>query len=73
MIDELTCRNPKYSDTEIIEMFKRAVRGDLLHEHELEDPTAFETLVRKKEIGNLSVERLLPQLVDGEEYTGRAR
>lgn len=50
MIDELTRRNPKHSDTEIVEMYKSAVRSALMHEHELEDTTAFETLVRKKEI-----------------------
>ena len=52
-------------------MYNRAVRSALMHEHELEDPTAFETLVRKKEIP--SIERLLPQLVDGEECKGKAR
>ena len=31
-------------------MYNRAVRSALMHEHELEDPTAFETLVREKEI-----------------------
>ena len=50
MIDELTRRNPKHSDTEIVEMYKMAVRSALMHEHEIDDPTAFETLVRKKEI-----------------------
>ena len=32
MIDELTRRNPKHSDTEIVEMYKGAVRSALMHD-----------------------------------------
>ena len=50
MIDELTRRNPKHSDIEIVEMYERVVWSALMHERELEDPTAFEMLVWKKKI-----------------------
>ena len=69
MIDELTRRNPKHSDIQILEMYKKAVPSALMYEPELDDPTAFETLAEE---GNSCFKRL-PQHVDGEECTGKAR
>ena len=38
MIDELTRRNPKHSDTEIVEMYKTAIRSALMRERATHSP-----------------------------------